>query len=180
MNDQPRMMNDYIHHKYNQISICVNMWKNWYQNEAVWYSSIPMHHLTEDFKQFEHCCRAGYRLQHWAKKEPNLPLWKRLSTKQLTLLFWHGVVKTIEHLLSVTEESWACSDLALIIKSEWLRQLYIFSQNDVCTAFFCKNAAVKENIHKTFRDWIQRYSITLSIKLIKLITIYTLCTANVS
>lgn len=38
------MMNDYIHQEYNQISICVNMWKNWYQNEAV----IPMHHVTED------------------------------------------------------------------------------------------------------------------------------------
>lgn len=48
MNDQPRMMNDYTHHKYNQISICVDMWKNWYQNEAVWYSSIPMRHVTED------------------------------------------------------------------------------------------------------------------------------------
>lgn len=42
-------------------------------------------------KQFEHCCRAGYRLQHWM--EPNLPLWKRLSTKQLTLLFWHEWLK---------------------------------------------------------------------------------------
>lgn len=42
------MMNDYIHHEYNQISTCKNMRKNWYQNEAVWYSSIPMHHVTED------------------------------------------------------------------------------------------------------------------------------------
>lgn len=42
------MMNDYIHHEYNPIFICVNMWKNWYQNEAVWYSSIPMPYVTED------------------------------------------------------------------------------------------------------------------------------------
>lgn len=52
------------------------------------------------------------------------------------VLAW--VVKTIEHLMSFTEESWACSDLALITKAKWLRQLYIFSQNDVHTAFFVK------------------------------------------